>query len=65
MIIEYFKVLKDTSDHDVMSFHQVCLALNDVQDHYHAVSVLMEYTCSGHTRHCSGTDCVCSGTDCV
>ena len=62
MIIEYFKVSEDTSstptvDHDVMSFHPVCLALNDVQDHYHAVSVLMEYTCSGHTMEQIVSEC--------
>ena len=40
---------------NVMSFHPVCLALDDVQDRYRAVSVIVEYTCSGNTRCPSGT----------
>ena len=43
-----------TPNVDVMSFHPVCLAFDDVQDHYRAVSVLVEYTCSGHSSCPSG-----------
>ena len=40
---------------NVMRFHQVCLAFDDVQSRYRAVSVVVEYTCSGHTICASGT----------
>ena len=40
---------------DVMSFHPVCLTLDEVQDRYRAVSVIVEYTCSGNTRCPLGT----------
>ena len=39
----------------VESVHPVCLALDKVQDHYRAVSVLVEYRCSGYTGCPSGT----------
>ena len=44
-----------TPNVDVMSIHPVCLALDDVQGRYRAVSVIVEYTCSGNTRCPSGT----------
>ena len=44
-----------TPNVNVMSIHPVCLALDDVQDRYRAVSVLVEYTCSGLTSCPSGT----------
>ena len=40
---------------NVMRLHPVCLALDDVQDRYRAVSVIVEYTCSGNTGCPSGT----------
>ena len=40
---------------NVMSIHPVCLALDDVQDRYRAVSVLVEYTCTGSPSCPSGT----------
>ena len=39
----------------VMSFHPVCLAFDDVQDHYRAVSVLVEYRCTNNSNCPSGT----------
>ena len=39
----------------VIRFHPVCLALDDVQDRYRAVSVLVEYTCTGNPSCPSGT----------
>ena len=35
--------------------HPVCLAFDDVQDRYRAVSVLVEYTCNGNPSCPSGT----------
>ena len=40
---------------NVMSFHPVCLAFDDVQDRYRAVSVLVEYRCTGNPSCPSGT----------
>ena len=39
----------------MISFHPVCLAFDNVQDHYRAVSVLVEYTCTGNPSCPSGT----------
>ena len=44
-----------TPDVDVMSFHLVCLAFDEVQDRYRAVSVLVEYTCRSNPSCPSGT----------
>ena len=44
-----------TPNVNVTHFHPVCLAFDDVQDRYRAVSVLVEYTCSGHPNCPSGT----------
>ena len=40
---------------NVTSFHPVCLAFDDVQDYYRAVSVLVEYTCADNPSCRSGT----------
>ena len=53
VIEEIFKAPITTVD--VMNFHLVCLAFDDVQDRYRGVSVLVEYTCSGHGNCPSGT----------
>ena len=39
----------------VARFHPVCLAFGQQQDHYRLVSVVVEYTCSGHGNCPSGT----------
>ena len=39
---------------DVMSFHPVCLAFDDVQDRYRAVSVVVNYTCTDNPSCPSG-----------
>ena len=39
---------------DVMDFHPVCLAFDDVQDHYRAVSVVINYTCTDNPSCPSG-----------
>ena len=44
-----------TPNVNVMSFHPVCLAFDDIQDHYRAVSVLVEYSCTGNPSCPSGT----------
>ena len=44
-----------TPNVNVMSFHPVCLAFDDVQDRYRAVSVLVEYICTGNPSCPSGT----------
>ena len=44
-----------TPNVNVMSFHPVCLALDDVQDRYRTVSVLVEYRCTGNPSCPSGT----------
>ena len=44
-----------TPNVNVMSIHPVCLAFDDVQDHYRAVSVLVEYSCTGNPSCPSGT----------
>ena len=51
---------------DVLSFHPVCLAYSPERDHYRFVSVVVEYTCTGHVNCPSGTaveqfDSQCSG----
>ena len=38
-----------TPDINVMRLHPVCLAFGTAQDRYRAVSVVVEYTCSGNT----------------
>ena len=40
---------------NVMRFHPVCLAFGAQQDRYRLVSVVVEYTCSGHDDCPSGT----------
>ena len=40
---------------DVMSFHPVCLAYSQERDRYRFVSVVVEYTCTGHANCPSGT----------
>ena len=57
MIIDIFRAddSSSTPNINVMHIHPVCLAFNDVQDRYHAVSVLVEYTCFGHNSCPSGT----------
>ena len=40
---------------NVINFHPVCLAFDDVQDHYRGVSVLVEYTCTNNPSCPSGT----------
>ena len=40
---------------NVIGFHPVCLAFDDVQDHYRAVSVVVAYNCSGNTGCPPGT----------
>ena len=39
----------------IARFHPVCLAFGAQQDRYRLVSVVVEYTCSGHTNCPSGT----------
>ena len=51
---------------DVLSFHPVCLAYSQDRDRYRFVSVVVEYTCTGHVNCPSGTaveqfDSQCSG----
>ena len=57
VIIDIFRAddSSSTPNINVMRIHPVCLAFDDVQDRYRAVSVLVEYRCSGHTRCPSGT----------
>ena len=38
---------------DVVTFHPLCLAFSRERDRYRAVSVLVEYTCTGNTN-CQG-----------
>ena len=45
----------DISTVNVTRFHPVCLAFGQQQDLYRLVSVVVEYTCSGHTNCPSGT----------
>lgn len=40
---------------NVMEVYPVCLALDDVKDHYRLVSVVVRYTCVGHSGCPSGT----------
>ena len=40
---------------NIIRFHPVCLAFDDVQDHYRAVSVVVEYTCNANPSCPSGT----------
>ena len=40
---------------NVTDFHMVCLAFSDQRDRYRAVSVVVEYTCSGHSSCPVGT----------
>ena len=39
----------------VAEFHPVCLAFGQQEDHYRLVSVVVEYTCSGHVNCPSDT----------
>ena len=57
MIINIFEADDSsiTPSVNVMSSHPVCLSLDDVQDHYRAVSVVVEYTCTGNPSCPSGT----------
>ena len=40
---------------DVITFHPVCLAFSEKQGFYRSVSVVVQYTCSGHAN-CPSTD---------
>ena len=40
---------------DVLSFHPVCLAYSQERDRYRFVSVVVEYTCTGHANCPPGT----------
>ena len=37
-------------DVDVTNFHPVCLAFSDHKDLYRAISIIVEYTCSGNSN---------------
>ena len=67
VIINIFRAddSSSTPSVNVMSIHPVCLALDDVQDRYRVVSVLVEYTCSGYTGCPSGTALEQIESECV
>lgn len=50
---------------DVLSFHPVCLAFGEVQNRYRAVSVVVNYTCSGASTCSSGISEEQIESDCV
>ena len=54
-----------TPNVNVMSFHPVCLAFDNIQDHYRAVSVLVKYTCTGNPSCPSGTAVEQIESECV
>ena len=50
---------------NVMSFHPVCLAFDEIQDRYRAVSVMVNYTCTDNPSCSSGTAVEQIESECV
>ena len=57
--------VSNTPTVDVMRFHPVCLAFDDVQDRYRAVSVIINFTCTDNPSCPSGNAVEQIESECV